>query len=105
MVAYIAFFAVGMGPVFWVLVGEIFPADARAEGSAASTTVNWVSNFVVSLVFLTVVNAIGRGQTFWVFAVICALALVFSQRYVPETKDRDFSEVDAELQRRFGRRA
>jgi SP family galactose:H+ symporter-like MFS transporter len=40
------------------------PADARAEGSGASTAVNWSSNIVVSLVFLTVVNAIGQGQTF-----------------------------------------
>ncbi|MFI6865153.1 sugar porter family MFS transporter, partial [Streptomyces sp. NPDC050421] len=49
MVLYIAFFAVGLGPVFWVLIGEIFPSSARAAGSSASTAVNWASNFVVSL--------------------------------------------------------
>ncbi|MCW2650927.1 MAG: transporter, sugar porter family [Mycobacterium sp.] len=103
MVLYIAFFAVGMGPVFWVLLGEIFPPDARAEGSGASTAVNWASNFVVSLAFLNVVNAIGQGQTFWIFAAICVGALIFSLRYVPETKNREFREVDAALQRRFGR--
>jgi sugar porter (SP) family MFS transporter len=103
MVLYIASFAVGMGPVFWVLIGEIFPPDARAQGSGASTAVNWASNFVVSLVFLSVVSAIGEGETFWVFGVICALALVFCVRFVPETKDRDFADVDAALQRRFSR--
>lgn len=103
MVLYIATFAVGMGPLFWVLIGEIFPPAASAAGSSASTAVNWTSNFVVSLVFLTVVNAIGQGQTFWIFAVICAIGFVFVGRYVPETKDREFDEVDADLQRRFGR--
>lgn len=45
-------FAIGMGPVFWVLFGEIFPTSERAEGSSAGATVNWVANFAVSLVFL-----------------------------------------------------
>ena len=102
MVLYIAAFAVGMGPVFWVLIGEVFAPDARAAGSSASTAVNWTSNFAVSLVFLSVVNAIGQGQTFWIFAVVCAIGLVFTARYVPETKGRDAAAVDAALRRRFG---
>jgi sugar porter (SP) family MFS transporter len=104
MVLYIAGFAVGMGPLFWVLIGEIFPPNASATGAGAATAVNWTSNFLVSLVFLTVVNAIGQGETFWIFALVCAFALWFIGRYVPETKDRDFAKIDADLQRRFGRR-
>ncbi|MGW5665250.1 sugar porter family MFS transporter [Streptomyces sp. NPDC003758] len=104
MVVYIAAFAVGLGPVFWVLIGEIFPPPARAAGSSASTAVNWISNFVVSLVFLPVANVIGQGQTFWVFAAVCAFGLWFVSRYVPETRDRDFEQVDAALQTRFRRR-
>jgi SP family galactose:H+ symporter-like MFS transporter len=87
-----------------VLVGEIFPPSARAAGSSAATAVNWISNFLVSLVFLTVVNAIGQGQTFWIFAFICAFGLWFVGRYVPETRDRDFDQVDSALQARFRRR-
>jgi sugar porter (SP) family MFS transporter len=104
MVLYIAGFAVGMGPLFWVLIGEIFPPNASATGAGAATAVNWTSNFLVSLVFLTVVNAIGQGETFWIFALVCAFALWFIGRYVPETKDRDFAKIDADLQRRVGRR-
>ncbi|RBP64131.1 sugar porter (SP) family MFS transporter [Brevibacterium sanguinis] len=103
MVLYIAVYAVGLGPIFWTLVGEIFPAEARANGSSASTGVNWASNFLVSLVFLSVVHAIGQGQTFWIFAIICALGLWFIGRYVPETKDREFEEIDAALLKRFHR--
>ncbi|MGW0229584.1 sugar porter family MFS transporter [Actinopolymorpha singaporensis] len=104
MVLYIAAFAAGLGPVFWVLIGEIFPASAHAAGSSASTAVNWTSNFVVSLFFLPVVGLIGQGETFWVFAVVCLLGLMFVLRYVPETRNRDFAEIDAELQARAGRR-
>lgn len=104
MVVYIAAFAVGLGPVFWVLIGEIFPPHARAAGSSASTAVNWISNFVVSLVFLPVANVIGQGQTFWVFAAVCAFGLWFVSRYVPETRGRDFEQVDVALQTRFRKR-
>ncbi|MDE9365071.1 sugar porter family MFS transporter [Luteipulveratus sp. YIM 133132] len=105
MVLYIAAFAVGMGPLFWVMIGEIFPPHASAVGASAATAVNWSSNFVVSLVFLTVVNAIGQGQTFWIFGVICVLGVFFVAKYLPETKDREFPEIDKDIQARFGRSA
>jgi sugar porter (SP) family MFS transporter len=101
MLLYIMAFAIGMGPVFWVLLGEIFPPHERAEGSSAGSTVNWVANFTVSLAFLPLVEAIGQGETFWAFAVVCAFGVWFVGRYVPETKDRDFGQVDAELQARW----
>jgi MFS family permease len=97
---YIVAFAVGMGPVFWVLLGEIFPTQNRAKGVSAGSTVNWTANFAVSLAFLPLLSAIGTGQTFWLFAVVCAFGIWFVGRYVPETKDREFPEVDVELQAR-----
>jgi SP family galactose:H+ symporter-like MFS transporter len=97
---YIVAFAVGMGPVFWVLLGEIFPTQSRAAGVSAGSTMNWTANFVVSLAFLPVLNAIGTGQTFWVFAVVCAFGVWFVGRYVPETRGREYPEIDAELQAR-----
>jgi sugar porter (SP) family MFS transporter len=105
MVLYIAGYAVGTGPVFWTLIGEIFPPRARAAGSSASTAVNWLANFVVSLVFLPIAGVLGQGETFWIFAVIAGLGWVFVSRFVPETKERDFTEVDADLRSRFGERA
>jgi SP family galactose:H+ symporter-like MFS transporter len=98
---YIVAFAIGMGPVFWVLLGEIFPPRERAEGVAAGSTVNWLANFVVSLVFLPLIDWIGTGETFWLFAVVCVFALWFVQRYVPETREQNDEEVDLELQTRW----
>ena len=103
MVLYIAGYGVGVGPVFWTLIGEIFPPRARAVGSGVSTATNWVANFIVTLVFLSIVQAIGEGQTFWIFAVISGLALLFSARFVPETRNREFPVINRDLQTRFGR--
>ena len=98
---YIVAFAIGMGPVFWVLLGEIFPIQNRAAGVSAGSTMNWTANFAVSLAFLPLLDAIGTGETFWLFAVVSAFGIWFVGRYVPETKDRDFPELDAELQARW----
>ncbi|MFI0481394.1 sugar porter family MFS transporter [Actinomadura sp. 9N215] len=104
MVLYIGGYAAGVGPVFWTLIGEIFPPRARATGSSASTALNWASNFTVSLVFLPIAGVLGQGETFWIFAVISAIGLLFTARFIPETKGRDFAQVDHELQSRFGHR-
>ncbi|MBL0801892.1 sugar porter family MFS transporter [Streptomyces albidoflavus] len=101
MVVYIAAYAGGLGPVFWTLIGEIFPPSVRAEGSSVSTAVNWVSNFAVSLTFLPLAAALGQGETFWIFAAICVLAFLFVARYLPETKGRDADEIDRALHQRF----
>ncbi|WP_016827864.1 sugar porter family MFS transporter [Streptomyces viridosporus] len=101
MMLYIVAFGVGMGPVFWVLLGEIFPPAQRAEGSSAGATVNWLSNFVVSLLFLPLISAVGEGPTFWIFAVICVLGVAFVARWVPETRGRHIDEVGEDLHRRW----
>jgi MFS family permease len=101
ILVYVAAFAVGLGPIYWLLVSEIFPADARAVGAGVSTAVNWFSNFVVGLVFLPVGSAMGQGPTFWIFAAVCALTLAFVTRLVPETRNRSFIEIDTELRERW----
>jgi MFS transporter, SP family, galactose:H+ symporter len=101
MMLYIVAFAIGMGPVFWVMLGEVFPPRKRAEGAAVGSTANWLSNFVVSLLFLPLVGWIGQGETFWIFAVVCLLGVGFVARWVPETRKRNYLEIDADLQSRW----
>jgi SP family galactose:H+ symporter-like MFS transporter len=101
MLLYIVSFAIGMGPIFWVLLGEVFPPHKRAQGAAAGSTANWLSNFVVSLLFLPVVAWIGQGETFLIFAAVCLLGLAFVARRVPETRNRNYLEIDHDLQSRF----
>jgi MFS transporter, SP family, galactose:H+ symporter len=101
MMLYIVSFAIGMGPVFWVLLGEVFPPRKRAEGAAVGSTANWLSNFVVSLLFLPVVGWIGQGQTFFIFAAVSLAGLAFVARRVPETRQRNYLEVEADLHSRW----
>ena len=66
---------IGLGPVFWLLISEIFPLAIRGRGMSAATIANWLANLVVALTFLDLVDLLGRPGVFFVYA---ALALVRS---------------------------
>lgn len=91
---YIASFAVGLGPVFWLLISEIYPLNIRGLGMGVATVVNWVTNLVVALTFLTLIDRLGKPGTFWLYAAVSILALIFTAMFVPETKGRSLEEIE-----------
>ena len=97
LIVYIAGFAVGLGPVFWLMISEIFPLRIRGPAMASSTVANWSANFIVSFTFLSLVSAISRAGTFWVYAALGVAALVIFARTVPETKGRSLEEIEDQL--------
>lgn len=97
LIAYIASFAIGLGPVFWLMISEIFPLKVRSPAMSISTVGNWTSNFLVSSFFLTLTSVITRQGTFWLYAGFGVLALAFFVIRVPETKDRSLEEIGREL--------
>jgi len=73
---------------------EIFPTRVRAIGSSIATFANWVANLLVSITFLSLVNALGQSGAFWLYATMGVLAFVFCQRLVPETKGKSLEEIE-----------
>ena len=86
MMVYVGCFAFSLGPIVWLLISEIFPLPVRGLGMSLSTLSNWVGNFLVSQFFLTMVEQLGISATFWVYAGICVLTVIFVATMVPETK-------------------
>ncbi len=98
--AYVGFFAIGLGPVFWLLISEIFPLAVRGRGMSIASVANWGSNFIVTLVFPPLVAALGTATAFLVFAVLSVAAFVFTWQIVPETNGRSLEEIEAQLEGR-----
>ena len=74
-----------------------------------ATIANWSANFVITLVFLGLVGALGQTGTFWLFAAIGVVAFVFTLRLVPETKGLTLEQIESHFKggghpRRLGRR-
>jgi len=90
---YIAFFALGCGPVPSLLVPET--ANDRIRGLAVSLamTAHWSCNFLVGQLFLPLVDAIGVSGVYYFFACACACAIIFTAKVVVETKGRSLEEI------------
>jgi MFS family permease len=97
VIAYIVGFAIGLGPVFWLMISEIYPLHFRSKAMAVATICNWGANFLVSYFFLQEIAAIGQPATFWIYAVIGIGAIAFFWFKVPETKNRTLEEIEREI--------
>ena len=97
VIVYMVGFAIGLGPVFWLMISEIYPLHFRSLAMALATICNWAANFVVSYFFLHEIAAIGRGPTFWGYAVVGIVAIAFFWFKVPETKNRSLEEIEREI--------
>ncbi len=95
--AYVGCFAIGLGPVFWLLISEIFPLAVRGRGMSVASVANWGMNFVVTLVFPPLVAALGSASAFLVFAVLSVGAFIFTWAEVPETRGRSLEEIEGQL--------
>jgi sugar porter (SP) family MFS transporter len=93
LLVFIAGYAVGLGPVFWLMISEIFPQRLRSKSMSVTTVVNWLANFAVSATFLTLTGAITRQGIFIVYAVMAVAAVAFFARTVPETKGRSLEDM------------
>jgi MFS transporter, SP family, galactose:H+ symporter len=94
LLVYVGFYSLSISPLFWLMTAEIFPNRLRATGASASTVANWTANLVVSVTFLTLIDAIGKSWTFWLYAIFAVLGVMFVWRFVPETKGRPLEQID-----------
>jgi sugar porter (SP) family MFS transporter len=101
---YVGFFALGLGPVFWLLISEIFPLSLRGRAMSLATVANWAFNFIVSVTFLDLVGAVGSAGAFLIYALLTAAALMFTATVVPETKGYSLEEIEAQLMQRVRRK-
>lgn len=94
VLVYLAAFDLGLGPIFWLLISEIYPTTVRAQAMSLATLANWASDFLVTATFLTVVEHLGMRGCFLLFAGLCVVAFLFSLRMVPETRGRTLERIE-----------
>ncbi|XP_053774932.1 solute carrier family 2, facilitated glucose transporter member 6 isoform X5 [Desmodus rotundus] len=96
-------YAMGWGPITWLLMSEILPLQARGAASGLCVLVSWLTAFALTKSFLLVVNAFGLQVPFYFFAAVCLVNLVFTGCCVPETKGRSLEQIESFF--RSGRRS
>ena len=93
VMVYVGSFAVSLGPIFWLLISEIYPLRVRGAAMGIATMSNWTFNLLVALTFLLLVEHLGAAYTFWLYAAISVGSFMFSYQLVPETKGRTLEEI------------
>ncbi|CAD5117480.1 unnamed protein product [Dimorphilus gyrociliatus] len=93
MIVYLIFFAPGMGPMPWTINAEIYPLWARSTGNAVATSVNWISNLIISMTFLSLTDAITKYGAFYLYTSFALIAIIFVSLFVPETKGKSLEEI------------
>jgi sugar porter (SP) family MFS transporter len=93
LMIYIACFAFSLGAIAWILVAEVFPLRVRGRGVAAATLGSGISNFIVSLTFLSLIESIGSAHTFAIYGAMSIVTLLFVRFIVPETCGRNLESI------------
>lgn len=94
VVAFVASFGSGLGPIPFILASELVGPEAVGATQSWALAANWVATFVVAQFFPLVNEKMGKGQVYFVFAAFALVFGSFISFYVPETKGmQDADEV------------
>ena len=94
LLVYIACYSLSISPLFWLMTAELYPNRLRATGASTATVANWSANLLITVTFLSAVDALGKDVVFWIYAAFAAVALVFVRAFVPETRGRSLEEIE-----------
>jgi len=97
MMVFIAFFAFSQGAVIWVFISEIFPNQVRAQGQTLGSSTHWVMAALIAFSFPYFAETLGGATTFFFFASMMVLQLIFVWRWMPETKGKSLEQIETSI--------
>ncbi|KAL5253003.1 hypothetical protein ACHWQZ_G015686 [Mnemiopsis leidyi] len=97
VISFIIFFAIGPGSIPWLIVAEIFTAEARGKASSLCVGANWICNLLVVISYDKLNKAL-KPNTFFLYMGIVTFFLIFTFFFVPETKKKQVEQINREIQ-------
>ncbi|EME28376.1 MFS transporter, SP family, sugar:H+ symporter [Galdieria sulphuraria] len=87
------FFGLGLGPVVWVLVAEIYPSNIRSQCLTLNSFASYLFNFIVSFTWPAMLKSMHAQGAFGFFAGFTLLSTLFVYLFVPETKGLEMDSI------------
>ena len=96
-ILFVAFQGVSVGPACFLLPTEIYPSRIRGIGVGISITFNWLTNFLVALLFPIALGLYGMVFVFKIFLILSIIGWVVFFLYVPETKTISLENIEINI--------
>ena len=90
----VALYAIGLAPLTWVVVSEIFPNRIRGLAMSITSFALWVGCYLLTLTFPMLMKWLSGSGTFWLYAIICCSGALFIAKCIPETKGKTLEEIE-----------
>lgn len=94
---FVIAFSIGLAPVTYVLLGEMFLFEAKIYIAPLTKVVNFLLAFMIALTFVILVSSVGFGITFYIFACFNCLGCIYAYVFIPETKGTSLAEIQTIL--------
>lgn len=94
LLLYVGSFAISLGPIFWLLISEIYPTKIRGLAMGLATMIQWGANLAVTQSFPNMIATLKPFGTFWLFGGLCVAAWIFAFYLMPETKGVTLEEIE-----------
>ena len=86
-----------VGPILWLSISEIIPLRFRGYGMGIAILFVWITNFVIGLLFPTLLASFGLQTTFVIFGAIGILSITFTRLFLPETFGKTLEEIEQQF--------
>ena len=90
---FITSFAIGYGPVIWVLLSEIYPTKVRGRAMSVATLALWSATAIIGQVVPWMLEYLSPAATFFTFAIFC-LPVPLILNKIPETKGKSLEDIE-----------
>lgn len=101
LVGFIAAFAMGIGPIPFLVIGEVIAPEDKGMSSAVIIIVNRAVAFLVLFSFKYLIVLFGKHGCYWFFAGINLAGAVLIYIFVPETNGKSLEEIQLKLRNGF----
>lgn len=94
VMAFTISFAFSMGPIPWIVIPELFPTYLRGRATGLCVMCLLFANWIIAQFTSMMIDGLGGGISFAIFAVLDLICLFGIVALVPETMGRTLEEIE-----------